>query len=185
LPWWLTATWSRLGEISSAGCGKSLAVAELDRRPWKDGETRWLRAICTRARPLSQPLPGREPWRDWERGDQEVEHGPEVMEYVVLVWAHRWMVVATLALVVLAAGLWTVTRPKLFRSMAKVAVQPSPQLSQNTVEAYLNYWEMDRFILDQVEVLQTRQLAQRVVDKLGLESQPELGQDRRRCCWAP
>jgi capsular exopolysaccharide synthesis family protein len=70
------------------------------------------------------------------------------------------------------------TRPKLYRAESKITLHPAPQLTQNQLDMWMSWWQMDRFIADQIQVLQTRSLAQRVVDRLGLDAHPEFsGED--------
>jgi capsular exopolysaccharide synthesis family protein len=60
----------------------------------------------------------------------------------------------------------------MYRASTKITIQPPPQLSNNQFDLAMSWWQMDRIIADQVEVLKTRSLAERVVKKLGLESHP-------------
>jgi uncharacterized protein involved in exopolysaccharide biosynthesis len=101
--------------------------------------------------------------------------GPEidVMEYVRLIWAKKWLVVAVLVATVVFGAAWSMTRTKMYRASTKLILQPAPQMSQNQFDMMMSWWQMDRFIADQIEVLKTRQLAQRLVDRLGLDSLPE------------
>ncbi|HSN55336.1 MAG TPA: polysaccharide biosynthesis tyrosine autokinase, partial [Candidatus Sulfomarinibacteraceae bacterium] len=96
----------------------------------------------------------------------------DLMEYVRLVWARKWLVVGVLLSVVVFATAWSMTRPKLYRATTKITLQPPPQLSNNQFDLAMNWWQMDRIIADQVQILKTRALAQRVVDRLGLASHP-------------
>ena len=117
--------------------------------------------------------PAPPPWSSyaagWE-GDSEPEI--DLMEYVRLVWARKWLVVGVLLSVVVFATAWSMTRPKLYRATTKITLQPPPQLSNNQFDLAMNWWQMDRIIADQVQILKTRALAQRVVDRLGLASHP-------------
>jgi len=96
----------------------------------------------------------------------------DVMEYVRLVWAKKWLVLGVMLSIVVFATAWSMTRPKLYRASTKITLQPPPQLSSNQFDSVMNWWQMDRIIADQVQILKTRELAQRVVNKLGLESHP-------------
>ena len=109
------------------------------------------------------------PWQE--------EHEPEidVMEYVRLVWAKKWLVLAVLLTTVVFSTAYSLTRPKMYRTSTKITLQPPPQLSNNQFDLAMSWWQMDRIIADQVHVLKTRALAQRVVDRLGLDSHPDFG----------
>ncbi|MDX2438476.1 MAG: polysaccharide biosynthesis tyrosine autokinase [Acidobacteriota bacterium] len=103
---------------------------------------------------------------------EETEPEIDIMEYVRLVWAKKWLVLGVLLSVVVFATAWSLTRPKLYRASTKITLSAPPQLSNNQLDSMMNWWQMDRIIADQVQILKTRALAQRVVDRLGLDSYP-------------
>jgi capsular exopolysaccharide synthesis family protein len=109
--------------------------------------------------------------------DAGIDGEPEinVMEYVQLVWRHRWLIVGVVVACVVLGGAWSLTRPKMYRSSSKVALQASPQTGTSQFDSFLNYWQMDRYIKDQVQVLRTRQLATRVANRLGLTDEGGAG----------
>jgi succinoglycan biosynthesis transport protein ExoP len=110
--------------------------------------------------------PGGAPWV--EESEPEID----VMEYVRLVWDKKWLVLGVMLSIVIFSTAWSLTRPKMYRASTKITIQPPPQLSNNQFDLAMSWWQMDRIIADQVEILKTRALAQRVVDKLGLQSHP-------------
>ncbi len=77
------------------------------------------------------------------------------------------------AAIIVLGSAWALTQPKMYRAEAKITIYPAPQLTQNQMDMMMSWWQMDRFIADQIEVLKTRQLAKRVVAKLGLDQHPE------------
>ena len=103
---------------------------------------------------------------------EESEPEIDIMEYVRLVWAKKWLVLGVLLSVVVFSTAWSLTRTKLYRASTKITLTPTPQLSNNQYDSAMNWWQMDRIIADQVQILKTRALAQRVVDRLGLASHP-------------
>ena len=103
----------------------------------------------------------------------EAEPEIDLMEYVRLIWAKKWLVLGVMLATIVLATAWSLTRPKLYKAEARVTLQPPPQLSNNQFDLAMSWWQMDRIIADQVEILSTRALAQRVVDKLGLASHPD------------
>ena len=103
---------------------------------------------------------------------EDMEPEIDIMEYVRLVWARKWLVIGVLLATVTFATAWALTRPKLYRASTKITISPPPQLSNNQFDLAMSWWQMDRIIADQVEILHTRSLAQRVVDRLGLDSHP-------------
>ena len=113
------------------------------------------------------------PWAPYAgQWPEEVEPEIDIREYVRLVWAKKWLVLVVLLATVVFAASWSLTRPKMYRATTKITLTPPPQLSNNQFDLAMSWWQMDRIIADQVEVLKTRHLAQRVVDPLGLDSHP-------------
>ncbi|RLE26930.1 MAG: hypothetical protein DRJ65_04355 [Acidobacteria bacterium] len=100
-------------------------------------------------------------------------HEIDVMEYARLLWSRRWLVLAVLLSTVVLTTAWSVTRPKLYRAATKLIVEPTSSINNNQFDAFVSYWQLDRYISDQVQVLETDRLAKRVVDQLGLASLPE------------
>ncbi len=95
---------------------------------------------------------------------------PEVnfMEYVLLVWQHRWTVVAVVLLATTIAAVRAFSRPKMYRSVAKISLEVGPQVSQSNFDNWMNFWQLDRYVRDQIEILSTWQLASRAAARLGL-----------------
>ena len=98
-----------------------------------------------------------------EGWSEDAEPEIDVMEYARLLWAKKWLIVAVLVATVIFATAWSMTRTKMYRATTKLILQPAPQMSQNQFDMMMSWWQMDRFIADQIEVLKTRQLAQRQV----------------------
>ncbi len=107
---------------------------------------------------------------------EDAEPEIDVMEYARLLWAKKWLVVGALVATVVFASAWSMTRTKMYRATTKLTLQPAPQLSQNQFDMMMSWWQMDRFIADQIEVLETRQLAQRLVNRLGIQTLPEFAE---------
>ena len=114
------------------------------------------------------------PWNPYGAAPWAEEPEPEIdiMEYVRLLWGRKWLVIGVLLATVLLASAWALTRPKMYRVSTKITLQPPPQLSNNQFDLAMSWWQMDRIIADQVEILKTRALAERVVARLGLDSHP-------------
>ena len=108
-----------------------------------------------------------------EGWSEDAEPEIDVMEYARLLWAKKWLIVAVLVATVVFATAWSMTRTKMYRATTKLILQPAPQMSQNQFDMMMSWWQMDRFIADQIEVLKTRKLAQHLVNRLGLQSLPE------------
>jgi len=109
-------------------------------------------------------------------GFVEDETGSEIraMDYLRLLWGKRWIILG-LALTCLVLALsWALTRPKLYKATAEISVgERAPQIIKNQVSFGPNYWELERYVEEQVRVLETKRLAHLVVARLGLSGQEE------------
>jgi len=105
--------------------------------------------------------------------EDETQSEIRIMDYLLLLWGRKWIILGvTLTCLVLAIS-WALTRPKLYKATAEISVgERAPQIIKNQVSFGPNYWELERYVEEQVRVLQTKRLAHRVVDRLGLASQP-------------
>lgn len=97
----------------------------------------------------------------------------DIREYFNLLWARKWWVLICACSVLVLLSAWSLTRPKMYRATTKIIVEPKQAINNNQFDSFVNYWQLDRYITDQVQVLKTERLAQRVIDRLGLASLPE------------
>lgn len=118
------------------------------------------------------PVNGGPPRGLWAPDESESEIN--FMEYLNLVLAQKWIVITVLAITVAISAVWTLTRPKLYRSTMRIAINSTPQITADSPFG-TNWWEMERYIRDQEQILKTELLAERVVARLGLEEHPEIG----------
>jgi capsular exopolysaccharide synthesis family protein len=99
------------------------------------------------------------------------EDEPEIdlMDYINLIWARRWVVLLVIAVTVVGGAGWALTRPKLYRSFSEISVgERSPKIVRNQLDLGPSWWELERYVDEQVRVLSSRNLAERAVEKLGL-----------------
>ncbi len=99
---------------------------------------------------------------------EETEPEINVMDYVHLVWGQKWMIVAVVVVAMLIGGAWAFTRTKLYRATTRIALEQAPQIIKNQVYSGISWWELQHYAQDQVQVIETRRLAERVARKLGL-----------------
>jgi len=124
----------------------------------------WTRGV----NPELPPLPG-------QPGLDEDEPEINVMEYLALVWSRRWVVAAIVLMTTVLGGAWAVTRPARYRATAEISVgEQTPQIIRNQLNMGPSWWERERYVDEHVRVLKSRFMAQRVVERLGLDVNPEL-----------
>jgi polysaccharide biosynthesis transport protein len=124
--------------------------------------------------PSSTPEPyvGRPAWSSLP---QEEESYIDLRRYIQIVLKHRWLIAAVVFTVVAVVALQVFTTTSVYRSTVKMQIDPDTGnvLPYRDVadysEAFLN---TDSYLQTQFEVLRSRALARRVIDRLDLEHDP-------------
>lgn len=111
------------------------------------------------------PVMADEGWADADTADSAVS----LLGYAHKLWLHRWKIVLVALAGTLLAGGWSATRPKLYRASSKISMQSGPRLSNSQFDQGFSYWESERYIKSQIEVLRSRKLGVRVARVLGLD----------------
>lgn len=105
---------------------------------------------------------------------------PDFMRYWEILLKRKWLALAVLVTVLSAAALYTFTRPQIFRSSAKIQIEPE----QNIVP-YQDVLDTARdnplYLQTQAEILKSRRLLSRVVQRLEMAREPE--QVQRYARW--
>ncbi len=94
--------------------------------------------------------------------DTEPAQEIDVMDYVRLIWSRRWIVLGIAVTTVVLATAWGKTRPVLFRATSEISVgEQSAQIVKNQISFGPNYWELERYVEEQLRILRTKRLARR------------------------
>ncbi len=99
-------------------------------------------------------------------------------DYWKIVWHSRWVIVATFLVVVGATAIWTFMQEPIYRATAIVEVQPQArnlaagQDVSGLGAAGYGWLAEEKYHNTQVEVLRSRAVSERVVEKLDLRSHP-------------
>ena len=94
-------------------------------------------------------------------------------DFVERLWRHKWLLLATVGLVTLATSLWVAQITPRYAAKVKILVGV-PQTNVIDVENVLRGVRTDRAQLEsEMQVLTSRSLAAKVVDKLDLVDEPE------------
>lgn len=100
---------------------------------------------------------------------------PNIRDHLEILLKRKWVVIAVFALVVGAAALWTIRLPRIYRASATLEINPNaPRYLGSGVQEIADsgttyYWQTKEFFETQYQILRSRAVAQRVVDKLGLD----------------
>ncbi len=90
-------------------------------------------------------------------------------EILNLVWTHRWAALAMFLSTVVLTVAWVATQPRLYRSTARIAIETAtPQIIQGQFNTGPSYWEMERYVSEQIYVLTSRRIAGKVAERLGM-----------------
>lgn len=99
-------------------------------------------------------------------------------DYWRVVWQGRWTILAIFCVVVGATVAWTMMQPPIYRSTAIVEIQPKPrslvagQDASGLGAAGYGWFAEEKYHNTQMEIIKSRDVAQRVVRVLGLNAHP-------------
>lgn len=99
--------------------------------------------------------------------------------YVGVVFKRKWTVLLTLVAVVAGTLAYTSQQVPIYRATATVIIDTSPPRVLSGVTEVIelgssNYWAIKDYLRTQYEIIRSRDVAERVVDRLGLRAHPEL-----------
>ena len=98
------------------------------------------------------------------------------MYYLRLFLRRRWVILGFLAVVVAAVAFYTLRQPKVYQASASLIIDANaPKVLDKQMEGVVDegaggYWFNKEYYQTQYKVIVSRAVAQRVVDKLGLQS---------------
>jgi polysaccharide biosynthesis transport protein len=105
--------------------------------------------------------------------------------YLRILLRRRWLILSVFAVVVGSATVWSLRQPKVFSAQTSVIIDVSaPKFLDKDVQdvasdGYSNYWANKEYYETQHKVITSRAVAERVAEKLGLQSDPAfLGLDK-------
>ncbi|PTL81892.1 capsular biosynthesis protein [Vitiosangium sp. GDMCC 1.1324] len=100
------------------------------------------------------------------------------MQYVRALWRRKWLIVGVTAVMVLVGTLHTLRQPKIYAASTSLIIDvAAPRVLDTEVKEVMgdergNYWANKEYYQTQSEVITSRAVATRVVDRLGLRNDP-------------
>ncbi|MGZ3458990.1 MAG: GumC family protein, partial [Archangium sp.] len=98
----------------------------------------------------------------------------DVMQYIRALWRRKWLIVGVTAVMVLVGLLYTLHQPKIYAASTSLIIDvAAPRVLDTDVKDVMgdergNYWANKEYYQTQSEVITSRSVAVRVVDRLGL-----------------
>jgi capsular exopolysaccharide synthesis family protein len=99
--------------------------------------------------------------------------------YVRVLLKRKWLILLVFALVVGATTLWARNQPKVFAAQISLIIDSKePRFLDNQIQDVNNdstsaYWANKEYLETQSKIITSRAVSQRVVEKLGLNNDPE------------
>ncbi len=99
--------------------------------------------------------------------------------YVRVVLKRKWLILFVFAVVVGATTLWARSQPKVYAAQASLIIESKEprfldsQIQDVNADSSSAYWANREYIETQTKIITSRAVAQRVVEKLGLNTDPE------------
>jgi capsular exopolysaccharide synthesis family protein len=100
-------------------------------------------------------------------------------DYWATIWRWRWTVAATFVIVMTLVTLFTFLQTPIYRASTKVEIQPSSRRVVNVQDvgemgnSGFSFFGEDRYYNTQYEIIKSRAVAEKVLDRLGLWNDPE------------
>lgn len=112
--------------------------------------------------------------------DVSSEEAPHLLDYVDVVLKRRWAVMSCLLIAFGTAAIGTLKQKPVYRATAVLEVNPEPPdiLNMKDVLQLGTVVDADTYRATQIQILNSRSLAGRVVQKLQLQNQPEFTKPR-------
>ena len=115
-----------------------------------------------------------------EETTNEASEAPEpsldVMQYVRALWRRKWLIIGVTAVMVLVGLFHTLRQPKIYAASTSLIIDvAAPRVLDTEVKEVMgdergNYWANKEYYQTQSEVITSRAVASRVVDRLGLRT---------------
>ena len=112
-----------------------------------------------------------------------------LLEQLRVLWKHRAIVLAGIAVALCLDALWVLRQPKIFAATATVQFEPNPprplgrQVEDVDSSGIGSYWNLREYYETQYRVIRSRGVAEGVVRRLGLQHDPDflgVAPERRR-----
>lgn len=101
----------------------------------------------------------------------------DLREYLRLLWAYKWLILAVVTAATVVALFWTLRQPKIYQATCTIEYDPNPPSPLGReVEDVANpagsFWMSREFFSTQNRVIASRTVSDRVVRELGLHQDP-------------
>ena len=112
-----------------------------------------------------------------EQTDSVEEPEFDLREVLHALRDYKWLIAAITAAVLVAGTVWTLRTPKIYEAVTTVEYDPNPSRPlggevQDVADPIGNFWATREFFGTQNLVIASRDVAERVVQKLGLHEDP-------------
>lgn len=106
----------------------------------------------------------------------DMERGFGLRDYLNILLRRKWWIIGTFLTIVFLIGLYTFTRPSIYRSTATLEItndNPGSKVGNTASVGYQGYFFEQNFQETQYKILESRSLALRVINALNLDEHPE------------
>lgn len=99
--------------------------------------------------------------------------------YLRIILRRKWLILLVFAVVVGGTSLYTTRQPKVYAAQISLIIDPKePRFLDNQIQDINSdsssyYWANKEYLETQFKIIQSRAVSQRVVEKLGLNNDPE------------
>lgn len=107
----------------------------------------------------------------------------DVRAYLRVLYAFKWLILATTLVIGAVVTLWTIRQPRVYQATATIEYDPNPQRPlgedvQDVGDPIGSYMASREFFATQNRIIASRSVAERVIRRLGLHEDPTYFEDR-------
>ncbi|MFC2166822.1 GumC family protein [Acidobacteriota bacterium] len=98
----------------------------------------------------------------------------DLFDFLQIAQKRKWIIIATVMIMVVIGGVYTFTRTPLYRAQARILLDTPASTIMNMDELFAPSYASEGYLSTQLKLLQSRTIAERVARKLKLADRPEV-----------
>ncbi len=98
----------------------------------------------------------------------------DLLDFMLIAQKRKWIIIASVVIIVILGGVYTFTRTPLYRAQAKVLLDTPTNTIMSMDELFSPSYGSEGYLTTQLKLLRSRTIAERVARKLKFADRPEV-----------
>lgn len=98
----------------------------------------------------------------------------DLLDFLLIAQKRRWIIIASVIIIVAFGGIYTFTRTPLYRAQAKILLDTPTNNIMSVDELFSSSYGSEGYLTTQLKLLKSRTIAERVARKLKFADRPEI-----------